>query len=34
MAEDEKHTYKLSEFASEDDGYSMESITRENKSRI
>ena len=29
--EDEKHTYKLSEFASEDDGYSMESITRENQ---
>lgn len=28
---DEKHTYKLSEFASEDDGYSMESITRENQ---
>ena len=29
--EDEKHTYKLSEFASEDNGYSMESITRENQ---
>ncbi|MCI7271047.1 MAG: efflux RND transporter permease subunit, partial [Anaerobutyricum hallii] len=29
--EDEKHTYKLSEFASEDDGYSMENITRENQ---
>ena len=29
--EDEKHTYKLTEFASEDDGYSMESITRENQ---
>ena len=29
--EDEKHTYKLSDFASEDDGYSMDNITRENQ---
>ena len=32
--EDEKHTYKLSEFASEDDGYSMKVSPEKIKSRI